>query len=336
MSQTERIFTIHRLLGARRAPTLESLMNSLEVSKATIKRDIEYMRSRLHAPIAYDQTAGGYRYRAIPDHPPYELPGLWFSAEEMHALLVMQDLLSQMQSGLLGEPLRPLQRKIETLIEKGTLRKRELVRRFRILGARQRPVESGHFQAASTATLQRRRLEILYFSRSRNETLAREISPQRLIWYNSNWYLDAFCHLRNEPRSFSLDSIREARVLSKPAQELDLGELEERLGSGYGIFAGKPTHTAVLRFRPPSALWVARETWHPRQKLSTQPGGEILLEVPYADSREMVMDILRYGADVVVEAPESLREAVSSALRAAAERYAPPRRAPARIREAGA
>lgn len=336
MSQTERIFTIHRLLGARRAPTLESLMNSLEVSKATIKRDIEYMRSRLHAPVAYDQTAGGYRYRAIPDHPPYELPGLWFSAEEMHALLVMQDLLSQMQSGLLGEPLRPLQRKIETLIEKGTLRKRELVRRFRILGARQRPVESGHFQAASTATLQRRRLEILYFSRSRNETLAREISPQRLIWYNSNWYLDAFCHLRNEPRSFSLDSIREARVLSKPAQELDLGELEERLGSGYGIFAGKPTHTAVLRFRPPSALWVARETWHPRQKLSTQPGGEILLEVPYADSREMVMDILRYGADVVVEAPESLREAVSSALRAAAERYAPPRRAPARIREAGA
>jgi predicted DNA-binding transcriptional regulator YafY len=336
LSQTERIFTIHRLLGARRAPTLEALMNSLEVSKATIKRDIEYMRSRLHAPISYDPTAGGYRYRATPDHPPYELPGLWFSAEEMHALLVMQDLLAQMQSGLLGEPLRPLQRKIETLIEKGTLRKRELARRFRILGARQRPVESRHFQAVSTATLQRRRLKILYFSRSRNETLAREVSPQRLIWYNSNWYLDAFCHLRNEPRSFSLDSIREARILAQPAQELDLGELEERLGSGYGIFAGKPTHTAVLRFRPPAALWVARESWHPRQKLTPQPGGEVLLEVPYADSREMVMDILRYGADVVVEAPGSLREAVSSALRAAAERYAPPRRAPARIREAGA
>ncbi len=336
MSQTERIFTIHRLLGARRAPTLETLMDSLEVSKATVKRDIEYMRDRLHAPVAYDQQSGGYRYRAIPDHPPYELPGLWFSAEEMHALLVMQDLLSQMQSGLLGEPLRPLRRKIEALLEKGTLRKRELTRRFRILGARQRPVEARHFQAASTATLQRRRLEITYFSRSRNETLQREVSPQRLIWYNSNWYLDAFCHLREEPRSFSLDSIREAKVLPTPARDLDLGELEERLGSGYGIFAGKPAHTAVLRFRPPSALWVARESWHPRQKLTPQPGGEVLLEVPYADSREMVMDILRYGADVVVEAPESLREAVTSALRAAAERYAPPRRSPARAQESSA
>lgn len=336
MSQTERIFTIHRLLGARRAPTLESLMNSLEVSKATVKRDIEYMRDRLHAPIAYDTQAGGYRYRAMPDLPPYELPGLWFSAEEMHALLVMQDLLSQMQSGLLGEPLRPLRRKIESLIEKGTLRKRELDRRFRILGARQRPVESRHFMAASTATLQRRRLKITYFSRSRNETLERVVSPQRLIWYNSNWYLDAYCHLRNEPRSFSLDSIGEATVLREPAQDLNLRELEDRLGSGYGIFAGKPAHTAVLRFRPPSALWVRRESWHPKQKVTGEPNGDVVLEIPYADSREMLMDILRYGADVVVEAPDSLRDAVASALRAAAERYAPPRRSPASVREAGA
>ena len=335
MSQTERVFTIHRLLTARRAPTLGDFVKKLEVSKATVKRDLEYLRDRLHAPLVFDKTARGYRYRAMPDQAPYELPGLWFTAEEMQALLVMQDLLAQMQSGLLGEPLRPLKKKIESLLEKGTLRRRELARRFLILGARQRPVESKHFQAASTATLERKRLEILYFSRSRGEVMRRTVSPQRLIWYNSNWYLDAYCHLRNEPRSFSLDSIQEAGVSAERAVDLDAGALTERLGAGYGIFAGAPQHTAVLRFRPPSALWVAREAWHARQRMSETEGGEVVLEIPYSDPREIVMDILRYGADVVVEGPESLRELVSAQLRAAAERYGVQRRAPASVRQAG-
>jgi predicted DNA-binding transcriptional regulator YafY len=335
VSLTERVFTIHRLLTARRAPSLGDFVKKLEVSKATVKRDLEYLRDRLHAPLVFDKAARGYRYRAMPDQPPYELPGLWFTAEEMQALLVMQDLLAQMQSGLLGEPLRPLKKKIESLLEKGTLRRRELERRFLILGARQRPVESKHFQAVSTATLERKRLEIHYFSRSRDEATRRTVSPQRLIWYNSNWYLDAYCHLRNEPRSFSLDSIREARVVAERAVDLDEAALRERLGAGYGIFAGTPKHTAVLRFRPPAALWVVREAWHARQRMSETEGGEVVLEVPYADPREIVMDILRYGADVVVEGPESLRELVSAQLRAAAERYGVRRRAPVSARQAG-
>ncbi len=335
MSLTERVYSIHRLLQSRRAPTLNRLMEELEVSRATIKRDIEYMRDRLHAPIHYDPLVQGYRYRPQPGEPPYELPGLWFSSEEMHAFLVMQDLLEQLQSGLLGEPLRPLQKKIEALLEKAPLRRKEIARRFRIIGARLRPVDSRHFQTVSTATLQRKRLALNYFSRARNEETERTVSPQRLICYNNNWYLIAWCHLRDGLRNFALDSIREARLLPEKSIDVNPAELDAFLGHGYGIFAGPANHTAVLRFRQPAARWVAKESWHPDQRVIPQSDGGLVLEVPYSQPREILMDILRYGEDVVVEAPASLREAVLDSLRAAAERYATPRRAPRAMSGAG-
>lgn len=140
------------------------------------------------------------------------------------------------------------------------------------------------------------------------------MSPQRLIWYSSNWYLDAWCHLREDFRSFSLDAIRGAALLAERADEYPPEVLDARLGAGYGIFAGPPDKTAVLRFRLPASRWIEREEWHPGQRLTPLPGGEVRLEVPYSDPRELVQDILRFVPDVIVEAPESLRAMVVQSL----------------------
>ena len=67
---------------------------------------------------------------------------------------------------------------------------------------------------------------------------------------------------------------------------------------------------AKLRFTPAAARWVATEQWHPQQKASTDDEGRYLLELPYANPTELVMDILRHGAEVEVLAPAELRQAV--------------------------
>jgi predicted DNA-binding transcriptional regulator YafY len=77
----------------------------------------------------------------------------------------------------------------------------------------------------------------------------------------------------------------------------------------------------VLRFTPERARWVASEEWHPRQKARFEPGGAYVLEVPYGDDRELLMDILKYGPDVEVLAPPALRERVAEALTAARRLY---------------
>jgi predicted DNA-binding transcriptional regulator YafY len=149
----------------------------------------------------------------------------------------------------------------------------------------------------------------------------REISPQRLVHYRDNWYLDAWCHLRNDLRSFAVDAIREAVIKEAPAREVRDADLDEYLGSGYGIFAGRDVEWATLKFTPEAARWVSAQNWHPKQRSRVEKDGSYVLELPYAEDRELVMEILKYGADVEVLEPAALRERVGNALEAAGAHY---------------
>ncbi|MFM9979277.1 MAG: helix-turn-helix transcriptional regulator, partial [Burkholderiales bacterium] len=144
---------------------------------------------------------------------------------------------------------------------------------------------------------------------------------QHLVHYRGNWYVDAWCHKAEGVRSFSLDAIRSADLLDDKAKDVPKAELDLHFQSGYGIFAGKDVQWAKLRFTAERARWVSGEDWHPKQKASFEADGSYLLEVPYADDRELLMDILKFGPDVEVVAPAALRTKVKAALKAALGRY---------------
>ncbi|MGE5027576.1 MAG: helix-turn-helix transcriptional regulator, partial [Betaproteobacteria bacterium] len=183
-------------------------------------------------------------------------------------------------------------------------------KRIRILRVNARAYEPEHFSPIATAVLQRKKLEISYYTRSRDETQDRVLSPQRLTHYRDNWYLDAWCHMRNGIRSFSLDAIRRVRLINEQALDVSERELDEILGAGYGIFSGKAVKWAELRFSPQRARWVSREAWHPDQKSRFDSEGRYILNVPYSDDRELVMDILKFGPEVEVLGPAPLRRRI--------------------------
>ena len=321
MDRTERFYKIERMLRNRDVVPIRDFLDELGVSAATFKRDIEYLRERLNAPIPWDREKHGYRlYDPDPENPRHELPGLWFNSSEIHALLAFHHLLDRLQSGLLTPHIAPLKKRIQALIEKDDCSFTEVARRIRVLPLAARPTESLCFQTISHALLARRRLRLNYFHRARNEETAREVSPQRLAYYRDNWYLDAWDHGKNALRTFAVDSIRNAALLDTKARNVPDKILDTELGNGYGIFAGRKTQTAVLRFTPERARWVANEQWHPKQK-GYDKNGAYMLEVPYSDDRELLMDILKYGPDVEVIAPVSLRRATIERLRLAAQRY---------------
>jgi predicted DNA-binding transcriptional regulator YafY len=119
-----------------------------------------------------------------------------------------------------------------------------------------------------------------------------------LAHYRGNWYLDAWCHQRDALRSFAIDRIRNAQPLEDTARNIPEVDLDRHFADGYGIFAGVSQHVAVLRFSPERARWVAEECWHPEQKFQWLENGTYELRIPYADPRELVMDILRHVPDV--------------------------------------
>ena len=321
VDRTERFYRIDRGLRGR-PKTLRELVGELEVSPTTVKRDLQYMRTRLHAPILWDAQARGYRFdRSSADMRRYALPGLWFNAAEAHALLTMEHLLTHLQPGLLGPHLRPLRERIHGLLD-GRHSAAEVLKRLRVLPMATRAVAQGHFEAVASGVLERRRLRLVHHNRHSGQVLDREVSPQRLVYYRSNWYLDAWCHRREGLRSFGLDALRAVELLEASARTVPESELDRELGSGYGIFAGARTRRARLRFSAEAARWVAQEAWFREQEGRTDRQGRYLLTVPYSKDTELVMDILRYGEHVEVLGPKSLRDEVRARLGRALQTYA--------------
>ena len=322
MDRTERFYKIDHLLQANPVVPVGQFLEELGVSLATFKRDLEYMRDRLNAPIVWDRDANGYRFEhAQGAGTRYELPGLWFSPTEAQALLTLEHLIESLNPSFLGPHLEPLKARLTALLSTGDHSADEVRRRIRVIPFGTRRHDAQHFSVVASALLTRRRLRITYFNRTRDETTEREVSPQRLVYYRANWYVDTFDHLRNDLRSFSVDAIRAAEVLETKAKDVPEARLDEVLASGYGIFSGAKVQWATLRFTPERARYVAQEEWHPKQKAKWLPDGSYQLEVPYASEKELAMDILRHGAEVEVVAPRSLREDIARRLRDAAARY---------------
>ena len=321
MDKVDHIYKLHNLLRRGRIPISRAdIGNALKCSEPTVYRTISTLRDHLGAPIDFDKDNGGYHYRRDTQGDAYELPGLWFSAGELQALLVFDTMLENLEPGLLGEHLAPFRRRVAEILQNRRLGLGEAARRVRILSMAARRAGE-HFGAVAGATLRRRKLHIHYDGRGRGKSTERDISPQRIIHYRDNWYCDAWCHLRRELRSFSIDRIRRANELDAPADDIDDARLDAHYASAYGIFAGKADKTAVLLFSTERARWVADERWHPQQGGQYRTDGRYELRIPYRDDRELLMDILRHGAEVEVVSPASLRKAVRRQLERALENY---------------
>jgi predicted DNA-binding transcriptional regulator YafY len=308
MDRYERILTLHKILkSARYAVPLARLLEELGCSRATAYRDIAFLRDALGAPIDSDGEQAAFHYNGA-EAERFELPGLWLNSEELQALLVLNELVGRTGPGILASTLAPFRSRIDRMLSNQTDGQSFPVSRIRVIGSGSRRIDETTFRHVASAVLGRKRLKFDYRARSTNEATARAVSPQRLTHYRDNWYLDAWDHGRDALRSFALDRMARASVLDAAAEDRAEDELNQHLASSYGIFSGPPKAWATIRFSPHAARWVADEHWHSQQQGQWLKDGRYELKVPYSNSRELLMDVLKYGPDAEVIAPTSLRE----------------------------
>src|SRR5579885_3457967 len=152
MDKFDRIYELHGILSNRRTPiALTELAQRLECSGSTVYRLIGELRDRLGAPIEFNKELNGYAYAPAPGGPEYQLPGLWFSARELQALVMLQKLLSSLGPGLLEEYLAPIGKRVEELIRHKHLRLSEVGSRIRLITLAARALGAS-FQVAASAT----------------------------------------------------------------------------------------------------------------------------------------------------------------------------------------
>ena len=182
MAEIDRYYAYQTLFSGRKAVPKMEFLKKLEISPATFKRDLAMLRDRLNTPILYDRDLGGYRLEN-PDAF-QQLPGLWFSQEEALALMTIQTMIGQLEPGLLGPKLKPLQTRLNKILETQGADAGVLSQRIRVVHAGKRRMPLKSFELVAKATVDRKQVEIVHLNRQSGESVKRIISPQQLIHYH--------------------------------------------------------------------------------------------------------------------------------------------------------
>ena len=261
MDKFDSIQQLHRLFSNHKyGIPLSTLAERLECSKRTVLRHIKTLQ-QYDAPLDYDASQKGWRY----DHKTtnrFELPGLWLTADELQSLSLLLNLLDELGPGQLKQELNPIESAINKLLTTRGIQPNAFRQLIKILPINNRQLPNRVFQHVSEALLNQQQLDIHYESYNHSKT-ERRISPQTLIYYRENWYLDAWCHLRQNLRTFSLARINQLKINSKKSKQITEETKQMHFAQAYGIFSGKPKHTAKLRFLPSIAREIALQQWHP-------------------------------------------------------------------------
>jgi len=318
MTKTARVYKIEMLIRNRGHVSFRAMLDELEVSPATLKRDLDYLKDRLGAPIVYDRFLNGYKFGQEYRGQKHELPGLWFNERELYSLLMAYQLLSELDSeGVISRHLQPLLERIHQMLRPDEVDAKSLLKRVRIINSARRPVATKSFELVVDALLKRRRIRMRYLTRSRAEASDRDVSPQRLVHHRNTWYLDGWCHRTEGLRRFSLDAIEQVALLDIKAKDVGSKALQTEMDAGYGIYAGAKRHWATLSFDAHAAQWISQEQWHAEQLGRWTDDQRYELKIPFTEETELVMDVLRHGGHVKVVSPSSLKSLVQQRLQEA-------------------
>ena len=307
MKKQDKIYLLDQMLKAARFPvSKETIAERLNCSIATVYRIISDLRDGYGAPIETDMATGNVYYL---NKNTFELPGLRLQSDEIEALLMANHLLEDIQTGLLKKPLARLLENIGALLKEHGIEDRKNVQ---IIYALSRKADNRVFSAVFKALQDNCRIQIDYLARSTNDSTTRVISPLKLTNYKNAWYLDSWCHLRAGIRSFALEQIESCKSTNEPCITVSEDQMTEHFSGSYGIFSGPPREVARLKVAPAISGWVAKEQWHSNQKISFLRDGSLFLEIPYNKDMELIMDILRYGENITVLSPDSLKNKIQS------------------------
>lgn len=263
---------------------------------------------------------GAYKLISIDEEAEEHKSALLPGDDELMSLFAIKHILNRMTSDLLRELFAPLQKRFTSLLDTMVKDPDTWESRIRILDTHYRAVEKGIFSFLTMA-IARKRVITFEYTDSAGCTSSRVVSPQQLVRYKDNWYLDAWCHSASKPRIFSLDMITNIHYKNLSYQTISSDICKETYATSYGIFSGKPTAMAVINFTGKAARYVKREKWHPLQQLKDVNATTVQLRIPYNNPTELLSMILYWGSEAKVIGPQPLRDEITAITKRMVENY---------------
>src|SRR5881392_3641440 len=313
----ERMLRIHRAIQAGKYPNATAMSGELEVSAKSIYRDIEFMRDRLELPIEFAVARNGFHYTQEVG----SFPTLQITEGELFALLVAEKSLQQYRGTTFEKPLRSAFKKMAAALPDTislNLADWEQTISFRTSAEPILNVEI--FDILAKATARHGQLLLTYRKPGRKETEPRVVDPYHLANINGEWFLFAYCHLRNDIRTFVPSRIQEAELTGKTFIRPQKFSLEKRLRDTFGVVTGQGEFEVVIRFDELVSDYIREKRWHPSQQLIELEDGGVELRLKLSSLVEIHRWILSWGGHAVAFQPRELVASVRNAARAILER----------------
>jgi predicted DNA-binding transcriptional regulator YafY len=302
-----RIMVIDRELRMGGWPNRSTLGRELEVSPRTTRRDMDFMRDQLHAPIEFDPVHNGYFYRDTS----YRLPFFQLREGELLALYLADRISRQLRGTPFESDLKCVIDKLGTMLpETVSVRLDSTADLLAILPTAEWDYNPQAFGVVLSAVTRRRQVEMVYWTAGRNENNRRIVDPYGLAWGDDGWYMVGHCHLRVAIRTFAIQRIKSVdetgEAFGLPA---DFRIVDYMKGS-FRSFRGDGHHHVVLRFAPEVAPRIAEKQWHSSQTLEPQPDDSLIVHFDLSSLVEMKRWVMAWGIECQVLEPAELRESI--------------------------
>ncbi|MFZ7126345.1 MAG: helix-turn-helix transcriptional regulator [Desulfobacterales bacterium] len=322
---------IQVLTAARKGKSARELSRMLGCHSRTVYRDLEALQ-QAGFPVYTDRDAGQSVW-AILDAAREPVPAP-FRLAELMALYFSRDLIRPLRGTPFHEALESLFEKIRATLPEGTAAFMDQMGARIGIGAKPHKDYSRSgaiLETIQQALLERRCLDITYYSMSRHRSSRRRVAPYHLWFYDGTFYLIGHCSRRDGIRTFAVDRIRSCKSTEEIFDEPAGFDPTVYMASSFGVFHGPPVLLRV-RFSPVVAGYIRERVWHATQTLTPGADGSLLFEAEVADSDEIRYWIRRWGAEAEVLSPESIREAIRTDIGRLAEVYGmEAARSPARV-----
>ncbi len=311
---------IQILISSKWGKSVADLGNELEYGVRTIYRDLEALQVA-GFPL-YSEKVGGKSLWSVLDTVKHQIP-IPFTLTELMALYFSSDMLKAFKETAFYDSLESLFKKIKTTLPPESLKYLENVEQTLQVGLKPYK-EYSRFKEiinrVNDAAINKKSIEIVYFTQSRKEESTRRVDPYRIWFFNSTFYLIGLCHVRNEVRIFALDRIK---ILAQTEKSFEIPEdfdLEAFMRPSFGVFQGVPTKVKI-RFSADIAGYIKEKIWHESQEIHSQNDGSIIFEAEVAGTEEIKFWVMSWGSQAEVLEPEILRDEIRAEAAAVTESY---------------
>lgn len=316
--QLERFLRIDELLRQESRYTQEDLARACEVSQRQMREDLNFLRDRYDAPLAYNREQG-WHYT----DPTWRLPSISLSQGELLALMTASQTLSG-YGGVYQKELRSaLEQLAKRLPDQSRIDLQQLAHERMIFApGASLSLDPQIWRTVVEATQTRRRLWLHYFAASRRKESEREFDPYLIhVFRATNLYLIGYCHLRQDIRWFRVDRIRQARLLETRFEVNPEFDAKTHLEKLFQVEVGGEPHLIEIEFDSQTAPFVKERRWHSSQEIECREDGSICLRFTATGLDEIKRWLLGYGKGAIARHPPELVKKLQEETETIARQY---------------